>query len=594
MVTLAGYNLEVTNALSFAGTIACTGLETVEVTGNAALAANSFTCGRSTFVISGDSDQSVNLGGCTFCNLAVRKNGGSVAFAGGFDVSSTLYLEATAPSTVTFPQGAAVTCFALQVDGGTGALSLTGPAWTLAVLGSYRVYGAQVGGCAATVGTIIARGGSTDLGGNTNWVFSDAYASWVGGSGSFDDPAHWSGNAVPGPGDHVLIDAAATVTATGPVSVKSLEVGGPAGTASFVARGGLDVGENLVVASNGVLYLDSPATVTNSAIVYAAGKITHSANGSTAAYKVDLDCGNVFYLEEGGIVDVGAKGYSYGNGPAPGSSQPENHAASHGGFGCGHVNHRDTGYHAPCYGSIFAPVTLGSGGMYDKASGGGAVRIFAGGEMRIDGTVSADAYNGTSYYTGAGGSVYLKGASFTGTGKISANGGNVNTDCAGGGGRIAIYETVARDWSLWRGTTTAYGGIIISALMDGAPKGSAGTIYFENAADGAFGGTVSSSNRGGLYVGFELPASVLSGDSVRSFRRTKFALGSGTRMRVTTDLRVNDISLDASSSGIVNTNWALGIYSKLHKDRAGWLGSVTTSPEGRVYWVPSGLSLMVR
>lgn len=594
-LSLAGYNLVVTNSLSVAGVVECSGREVLTVAGDATFAADSFTWANSTLVITGPLDQDIDLRGCTFFDIVVRKDAGTVSFAGGLDVAGTLSFESAGPSSAVFAQGALVKCFALYVDGGDGVLTLTGPSWTLAISGACRVSDVRVGGCTASVGTIVARGGSVDLGSNVNWRFGGDFVTWVGGSGSFGEAANWSSGAVPGPDDDIVINAGASVTATDAVCVNSLEVGGGEGTSTLVARGGLDIGENLVVYSNGVVCLDAPSSVANSVVVYAGGNITHSANSSQQTYQMELDCGNVFYLEKGGFVDVTAKGYANMEGPGSGGEKPSNHAGSHGGAGCAHANMKYDSYNSPCYGSVFAPVTIGSGGAnYAASEGGGAVRIFAGGEMRIDGTVRADGRSGAAYYTGAGGSIYLKGASFTGTGEISANGGNVSTDAAGGGGRIAIYQTEATDWSLWQGTQSVYGGIKISNLMDGAPSGSAGTIYMQSAADGAFGGTVTSANKGGYYRGFELPASVSSGDSLRSFRNTKFVLGSGTRMIITEDIRVDDISLDSASSGIISTNCSLGIRSHLHKDRAGWLGTVTTSPDGQVYWLSRGMSLIVR
>ena len=600
-LSLAGFDLTVTNLLSVAGSLACTGGEAITLLGNATLAANSFTSASSTVRITGDLAQSASLGGNRFYNLFVSKGGGSVAFDGGFDVGSKLSLEANSGDTVvTFPQGAAVTCFSFYANGETGsgsALTLSGPDWSLSVGGASVARSVKVGGSKYLVGTIVARGSSADLGNNDNWLFGGAFKTWVGGaSGAFEADANWSGGSAPGPDDNVLIDAAATVTANAAISVKSLEVGGAGNASKLVVRGGADIGDSLAVCDKGTVTIDSQTTVTNSVTVYSGGTITHSANSASPTYKIDLDCGNVFFVEVGGKVDVTGMGYGVDYGISPGSSSPENHAASHGGIGCGHVNHPTTGFHASCYGSFFEPTTLGSGGYsgHSSKAGGGAVRIFSGGTMRIDGNILAEGGHGSGYYSPSGGSVYLKCARLEGYGTISANGGNVTTSCAGGGGRVALYETVATDWSEWHGKATTYGGMKITALMDGLPLGSAGSVYMQTASDGQYGGIVTFDNRGGFDYGAELPVTNSVVDAVRSYKYTRFSIGSGARLRVTGDVKVKDLSLDTTTSYLYTPYWALGIYSKLHKDRAGWRGSVSTNPSGRVYWVPEGLSLMVR
>ena len=601
-LVLAGFDLTVTNSTLVSGALTCTGGETVALQGNVSLGAGSFTSATSTVLLSGDLAQSVDFGGNGLYNLFVSKGGGSVVFAGGFDAEGKLSFEANSGDVVvTFPQGAAMTCFSFYADGETGsgsALTLSGPDWSLSVSGSSFAQSVKVGGSKYLVGAIAARGSSVNLGNNNdNWLFGGAFKTWVGGaSGAFEAAANWSGGVAPGPDDNVLIDAAATVTANGAISVKSLEVGGAGNTSKLIVRGGADIGDNLAVREKGTVTIDSQTTVTNSVVVYSGGTIDHTANSASAAYKIDLDCGNVFFVEAGGKVNATGRGYEKDKGISPGSGSPENHAASHGGIGCGHVNHKDTGFHASCYGSFFEPTTLGSGGYsgHSSHSGGGAVRIFSGGTMRIDGNVLAEGGHGSTYYSPSGGSVYLKCARLEGYGTISVNGGNVTTACAGGGGRIALYETVATDWSEWRGKATAYGGMQITASMDGLPLGSAGSVYMETALDGRYGGVVTFDNRGGFNYGAELPVTNNVVDAVRSYKKTRFSIGSGARLRVTGDVKVKDLSLDTTTSYLYTPYWALGIYSKLHKDRVGWRGSVSTSPEGRVYWVPSGLSLMIR
>jgi hypothetical protein len=86
------------------------------------------------------------------------------------------------------------------------------------------VVSALMNGINAIGGATFVAEGSIDHGNNTGWTFSlpsiqDLY--WVGGAGSWNDPAHWSltsggvgGACVPGPSDNVFFDANSGFTST--------------------------------------------------------------------------------------------------------------------------------------------------------------------------------------------------------------------------------------------------------------------------------------------------------------------------------------------------------------------------------------------
>jgi hypothetical protein len=97
------------------------------------------------------------------------------------------------------------------------------------------------------------------------------------------------------------------------------------------------------------------------------------------------------------------------------------------------------------------PLAPGSpGGWYLRevglraGQGGGAIRLLAGGDMRLDGTLSANGmlkelgYNGVG---GSGGAIFVSARRLTGVGLLRANGSlNLNKPNAdGGGGRIAVW-----------------------------------------------------------------------------------------------------------------------------------------------------------
>jgi hypothetical protein len=93
--------------------------------------------------------------------------------------------------------------------------------------------------------------------------------------------------------------------------------------------------------------------------------------------------------------------------------------------------------------------------------------LIVAGVLNVEGRISANG-NGSPGSGGSGGSIYLTVGSLTGSGAITANGGNHGggNHGGGGGGRIAIeYED-----DTFTGTITAIGGV-------GYRYGGAGTIY---------------------------------------------------------------------------------------------------------------------
>lgn len=316
--------------------------------------------------------------------------------------------------------------------------------------------------------------------------------------------------------------------------------------------------------------------------INANGRLVLEASGAT-----------VMNFAPGSNINVSEKGYAVAKGPGAGGYDGGNNGASHGGIGCGHISKKTTPPHAPCYGSLLKPINLGSGGKTGGGPGGGAVRIFAGGEMRIDGVINAEAKHGSSYYPGSGGSIYLKCALLSGEGKISVNGGNVSIDCPGGGGRIAVYETEATDWSAWHGQMTAYGGIVSTSGVSALPGASAGTIYLQTAADVPGGGIVKIDNRGGWNFGADLPVLANPIDGKRAYTATRFQLGNGGSIRLRGDVRVKDIALDHSKSYLYVLANQLSILSTEHINRKGWLGNVTLSEGGEIIWI-KGFVLSIR
>jgi hypothetical protein len=129
------------------------------------------------------------------------------------------------------------------------------------------------------------------------------------------------------------------------------------------------------------------------------------------------------------------------------------------------------------YGDFFLPANLGSGGGnadgITGGKGGGAVIIEAEEKINIEGSLSA---NGESVAVaragaGSGGSILLTANEISGSGLVTANGGNC-LGGGGGGGRIAIYYNFL---NLPSENIQVYGGDG-SNIFDGA----AGTIFLKN------------------------------------------------------------------------------------------------------------------
>ena len=227
------------------------------------------------------------------------------------------------------------------------------------------------------------------------------------------------------------------------------------------------------------------------------GEWTHTANpsmnSSAAGWKngrgtkqLIVKCGGDFTIGADAAVHGDVKGYLKSQGPGSGASD-YGQGSAHGSSGDGNGN--------KCYGLLFAPDTLGSGGA--SAAGGGAVKITCAKTLTVNGRLSADAtapQNTSTWGLASGGSVYISTKAIAGSGTISANGQAAISGCCdqrrGGGGRIAVYLTGENEvFESFTGTITAYGtrqatyssGVLSSVTCIG--PGVPGPIYIETAAD---------------------------------------------------------------------------------------------------------------
>jgi hypothetical protein len=287
-----------------------------------------------------------------------------------------------------------------------------------------------------------------------------------------------------------------------------------------------------------------------------------------------MDIGGSLTIGASATVDVRRCGFYPG--------QPSNNGgATHGGYGGG-----TTAPTAP-YGSILTPDLPGTGclttGGTGNTNGGGVVWIRVTGATTLNGGIDASGlYNGGTYCrAGAGGTIYLRTGSLSGSGVIRArgmnSGGGSNTG-NGGGGRIAVFltdpgatfasfDTTKID--AWQGT----GG-------NSTAKGTAGSVYLQTGAETAGGGTlvVDFGNMDGDLV--DDKAFTLTGENLAA---CKLELKRQAHLRFTTTKSVGrvtadstaHVTVDAARTGrtdrlVVNaTEYAAGYY--LTADLPGFL-----------------------
>ncbi|MBI5153692.1 hypothetical protein HZA57_00510, partial [Candidatus Poribacteria bacterium] len=173
-------------------------------------------------------------------------------------------------------------------------------------------------------------------------------------------------------------------------------------------------------------------------------------------------------VEAGARISGDGQGYtspglvSVGNGPGGGCN-----GGAGGGSGGGHGGqggNGDCGAGGAVYGSVTAPLDLGSGGGCGDIGtptghGGGALHIHVGGELTLEGVISANGWSAAGDGGGgAGGSLWIETSTLAGAGHFEANGGSaVHPSGGGGGGRIAVYSHDALGFTGFPATTVTGG-----------------------------------------------------------------------------------------------------------------------------------------
>jgi hypothetical protein len=298
-------------------------------------------------------------------------------------------------------------------------------------------------------------GGRISLSVNTNTFIGTLSA--YGGSG-----ANW-GAAGP-----MLLQVNSALGATYQLIVDN---GGHIGTNSALQAAGTTTG--LIVRNGGVAVLSLQPLTFGSLLVGSNGWLTATASPNLPGEVNQTVTGNATIQHGGGIITDGL-----GSGPGLGQGAGRVFFLSplyyiggggYGGYGGGTPTWSVGGN---AYGSTTIPNLGGSGGgqllpSYVGGAGGGWIRLTVNGTLQLDGRLSANGADGALGGGGSGGSIWLTLGKLSGSGSITANGGNGGS--GGGGGRISITFNT----NSFAGVLSAYGGGLTN-------WGGAGTIYLKS------------------------------------------------------------------------------------------------------------------
>lgn len=301
---------------------------------------------------------------------------------------------------------------------------------------------------------------------------------WIGDTdGSWHDPENWSLRAVPIAGADVVMNTGAKVT----LSAAS------AALASYTQNGGT------LTFVNWDTRLTATEVILNNGTITTAGPFNSYTNIYWPEWipsnRVAISC-RTLTLASGATIDVSGQGYLAGYYDASiGGAFIVGHGPGGGLRGQGGAHAARGGGNGPApYGEPVYPSQAGSGGGAEYhlrdgnlaqglGHGGGVVEILAGEAVTVNGTILADGMD-TAYLSGcgAGGSILITCSAISGSGRLSAEGGQsfLHRSAyagAGSGGRIAIhYDPIAQ-----RETPAA--GLTLSATS----RRSASRVYFSTA-----------------------------------------------------------------------------------------------------------------
>ena len=606
-------SLMVTNALAVAGALVVASKVKITCTKNVSFEGGSFAAGDSIFLLTENDDQSVNLNNQHFKNLTIRKESGGVIFSEGweadvFDCASANALDLTFAAGKTYK---AEECGfrGRRADGGQ-ALTLRSStpesAWNLALGSAQYIAGVDVQDSTATLAAAVVDSSSRNSGRNVNWTFSNTgvtNAFWTGGTGNFNTSGSWDTGVVPDANTRVFVWASPgetkAVTASSAVTVRDLVLlGTDTGKAGLTATKSLTVLGDVDVSANATLTVADPEgnTVNGDVVVRAGGKITQSADVAKN-YKLKISVDGNLTVEKDGKIDATGCGYPANQGPGAKTWQWGRNSAAHGGGGAsGEVN-------IDCYGSVFHPVTYGSGSEADP--GGGVIRLNVDGVLTVDGSIMADGKGVGSHSSAAGGSVWITCPSLMGGGTISASGAHCICNNAGGGGRVAIEVSESDGFS---GFVLADGGYCDSSNLT-LDYGGAGTVYRVGPNQPALGeisidNALIAKNNPSVAM-THIPETQLpmgdDGDAEKAYKQSALTIGRKAKVTITKSMCVGDLNFTASGSILELGTNTLTISSREHKRGKGWPSGISITSNqapngvwGKIVWKPQGMAIIVR
>lgn len=496
-------------------------------------------------------EQTVACGDASFGSIAVKCP--SVILDGRFVFSTFAVGNGSSAFSIAFGDGTSVDAHDFLASGNAETMNVTlccvrdGGVWSLNTLKS-SVTGATVSGSDASAGMAIIPISSASVGSlNRNWLFTDTRF-------------HWNGTDTVPEGSDVVIDdgVSATLGVESRWGSLTLSQGG-----ALKVNAPLSLSSSVSVDQDATLTLNRPVTVAGNFLMFSGAELTHDANADERVNAIELTVGGDAIVESGARIDLVGKGYGLGKGS--GASLSGEAGGSYG--GCGYLGSAQSS--VPGYGSLIWPMDLGSGGTRSPGCGGGAVKLVINGTLTVDGEIASDG-SATDpaapegFYTGSGGSIAIKAAALTGQGYIHADGGMGSRSFLGGGGRIAIIQTVAtRDG--FTGQVHAFGGGHSTANFDG----SAGTVYREDA----------SMERGCGILTVANSATKLSTTDFDKSDRTDFPgaenpsetkhvtvrVKSNGTLYLTRDATVQDIVLEDTTARIKLNGHTLSVLAKRHQ-----------------------------
>ena len=351
-------------------------------------------------------------------------------------------------------------------------------------------------------GTISSKGvsGETNSGAGGSGGSISLIAPTISGNGALEANGGGGQNASGnGGGGRISLkySSANNYSGTLVASAGSGGTGGEAGTVTI-----LNSSTNDLIIRNTQTWSANPAaegsshsfrnvSITNNSTLYLDGYYTSNSNGVGFQFTTTN-----FTIDSGSNVIADSKGYAGGtsdsstNGGGPGGGTGAT-ACTGVAFNPGGGSYGGTGGNSSggTYGSLAAPLDLGSGGgrsytygaCANGGNGGGAVQIIATEELNVNGTISANGGAGSpdSGGGGSGGSIYLIAGTLNSSvsAALNANGGNATYGGGnGGGGRIAIYFVSANNWAGQELTPT-----VSAKAGTGSVGGTNGTVFIGQA-----------------------------------------------------------------------------------------------------------------